>query len=106
MGQGSFAYAESSDNRLPWFNLHRPPGQEWWITQVGRSMDAFEPEIHRCPSDPVLNYLDIFIYNGVAYMGDRARPRSIPTRTVSRLHKIRMQVSYLGSVTRALRPFW
>ena len=42
----------------------------WWVTQVSRGMDAFEPKVYRCPSDPVPYELPIYTYNGLAYMND------------------------------------
>ena len=96
LGQGSYSYSEANDERLPWYSKHRPPGEEWWVTQVARSIEEFEPQIYSCPSDPVPNYFDVYQYEGVAYMGDRGRPEDIPRRTTSPLTKIQMKVSYRG----------
>ena len=69
---GSFVYSEENDERLPWYGWahYRPEGAEWWVTQVARSMDTFEPDVYRCLSDPLPMFCPVYIHNGAAYMDD------------------------------------
>ena len=73
--QGAIAYSHDNDLVMLWyaFALRRPPGWEWWVTQIARGMDAFEPQIYTCPSDPVPYEVRVYIFNGLAYMNDGRR---------------------------------
>ncbi|HIM56679.1 MAG TPA: prepilin-type N-terminal cleavage/methylation domain-containing protein [Candidatus Latescibacteria bacterium] len=70
--QGAIAYSEDNDFMMPWyaFASRRPEGWEWWVTQVSRGMDSWEPQVYTCPSDPVPYEVPVYIYNGLAYMND------------------------------------
>ena len=72
IGIGSYSYSEANDFWLPWtaFASRRPANEEWWVTQVARGMDDFEPDIYSCPSDPVPYQIPVYYYNGMAYMND------------------------------------
>ena len=69
---GSIAYSEDNDSFLPWYpkTQTRPEGGEWWVTQVARGMEAFEPKVYRCPTDPVSYGGPLYIFNGQPYMND------------------------------------
>ena len=75
LGIGSFAYAQANDGRLPYYPGQdagpRRTGMEWWVTQVARGMDEFEPGIYRCPTDPTPLQIRVYVHNGTAYMADR-----------------------------------
>ncbi len=49
----SFLYATENEDRIPYFAWKdgRTPLVEWWPTQVAQSMDNFEAEVYKCPSD-------------------------------------------------------
>ena len=34
-------------------------------------MDAFEPDVYRCPSDPMPMFVPVYLYDGTVYMDDR-----------------------------------
>ena len=72
LGQGALAYSQENDHLLPWYPVasRRPEGSQWWVTQVARGMDQFEPKIYTCPSDPLPYEIPIYYYNGIAYMND------------------------------------
>ena len=97
---GSFNYSQDNDERIPYYAWMsgRPDNEEWWVTQIARGMDHFEPEIYRCPSDtkPLTN-IQVYHYNGLAYMADRGWPSSTPHNVRTRLRRIRLKVTYRGS---------
>ena len=95
---GSFAYSQDNDGRLPWYThfYGRPAGQEWWVTQVATSMDAFEPQVFACRSDPLPLRVSIYIYSGSVYMADRGWHSYLPQRAKGK-QRLRMGVSYRGS---------
>ena len=95
---GSFVYMEENDQRLPWYGWahYRPAGQEWWVTQVATSMDAFEPQVFACRSDPLPLRVSIYIYSGSVYMADRGWHSYLPQRAKGK-QRLRMGVSYRGS---------
>ena len=94
LGMGTYAYAEANDDRLPWYSRHRPDGTEWWMTQAARGMGEFEPQIYSCPSDPVQNYMRVYIYNGNVYMGDQGYPKVF--RQARGARRLTVKVSYRG----------
>ena len=98
--QGSFRYSKENDDRIPFYAWMegRPDKEEWWVTQISRGMDQFEPSIFRCPSDPYPQAnIHVYYHNGLAYMADRGRPKSLPLRTNTRIRRYRLQVTYRGS---------
>ena len=76
--QGATAYSETNDSWMPWygFPIDRPEGEEWWVTQLARGMEHFEPRVYVCPSDPVPYNVPVYTYQGHVYMNDRTWPSS------------------------------
>ena len=76
LSHGSFAYSEDFDDRLPHYSQGKTRtqnrgDQEWWVTQVARGIDQFEPGIYRCPSDTTpINTLEVYLHNGIPYFTD------------------------------------
>ena len=95
LGVGVYAYAEANDDRLPWFGNHRPDGYEWWVTQVAGGMQAFEPRIYACPSDPVPLQLWLYVIKGNVYMGDRGYHSGLPRRARDR-RRLKLRMTYRG----------
>ena len=103
LGQGAIAYSEANDLYMPWYPLpsRRPEGNEWWVTQVARSMDQFEPRVYRCPSDPLPMNVPVYIYDGVAYMND-GHQYSVLNKAIDRRpdhsggRRVTVKVSYRG----------
>ena len=82
---GSHAYSEDHADRLPYYAWMdgRPEGIEWWMTQVARGMDQFEPQIHHCPADPVpQTHIQVYLDHGLASMADRQPPTNARIMTV------------------------
>ena len=96
LGIGSFAYSEANDNRLPWYAnpIHRPPLWEWWVTQVARGMDAFEPQSYACPSDTVPKQIKLYLIKGNPYMADRGSHGGLPR---SKRNRMSLKLTYRGS---------
>ena len=98
--QGSFRYSKENDDRIPYYAWMggRPDKEEWWVTQISRGMDQFEPAIFRCPSDPYPQAnIHVYHYNGLAYMADRGRHKGWVETTNTRIRRYRLQVTYRGS---------
>ena len=93
LGVASFAYAQANDDRLPWYGEHRPVGQEWWVAQVARSMDVFEPQIYLCPSDTTPYHIDVFRYGGTLY-SNRDSAKTLHMR--GGMRQMMVKVSYRG----------
>ena len=69
--QGAIAYQEDNDGRMPWYAFAGPRIQEeWWVTQIVRSMETFEPNAYTCPSDPLPYEIPVYTFNGLVYMND------------------------------------
>ena len=86
---GSLAYAHEYDERLPWYGGFRPDGHEWWVTQVARTMDQFEPEVYRCLSDTETKDVAVYLNSGTVSI-ERARAGRGARRLV-------VKVTYRGS---------
>ena len=93
LGVGSFAYAESNDQRLPWYGNHPPDGYEWWVTQVAHGLEQLVPVIYRCPSDRIPYFVKVYRHRGTYSMQKPpgARAPGAPRR------QMRIDVSYRGS---------
>ena len=96
LGIGSFAYSEANDERLPWYGNpnSRPPFWEWWVTQVARAMDAFEPQSYACPSDTVPTRINLYLIKGNPYMADRGSHGGLPR---SKRNRMSLRMTYRGS---------
>ena len=78
LAHGALAYSADNDDLMPWYlSAHRRAGRdgqaqgsEWWVTQVARGMESFDPDVYRCPSDPVGVGIPVYLYNGMLYMND------------------------------------
>ena len=94
---GSYTYSEDNEDRLPYYAWMsgRPKEMEWWPTQIARGMEAFEPQIYSCPSDPLPKYIRVFIYQGSVYMADRGRHKAMPRRV--KMRRVRFDLTYRGS---------
>ena len=93
--QGSFRYSKENDDRIPYYAWMEgcPDKKVWWVTQISRGIDQFEPAIFRCPSDPYPQAsIRVYHENGLAYMADR-----IPSFRTRNLRMISLEVTYRGS---------
>ena len=67
-----FTYAQENDERLPWFGWSPyRADRQWWVTQVAAGIEQFEPDLYRCPSDPLPMFVPVYMFNGALYMDDQ-----------------------------------
>ena len=92
---GSFSYSQANDDRLPYYaGRDVGPRQElqWWVTQIARGMDQFEPKIYRCPADTTpQTHIRIYVHNGTVYMADGLNEVDHP------INPFTLTVTYRGS---------
>lgn len=65
---GIFVYTEENEGTLPYFAwyaaAHDSGFTEWWATQVSMSMEVFERDLFRCPSDEFPFQVDVYKSRG------------------------------------------
>ena len=97
LGQASLVYSEKNDSYMPWYRSLGWEGPEregeWWVTQLARGMEVFEPKIYRCPSDPVPLQVPVYLYNGVTSMHENADRED---------RLVTLKVSYCGFCTHTI----
>ena len=103
IGIGTLSFAEANENRLPYFggaDTGRSQHLEFWVTQIARTIDAFEPQIYACPSDPIPKPIEVYQFDGVVYDGNTLRAMdSRLAREIARRRRRRVlvKVTYHGA---------